>query len=130
MSSAEAQKQTPGPWEFGKERRWLHHQGKSPTGIGYSDTILKIDDDAFRPSDADARLIAAAPDMLAALKALAGPMEAVRDDMASIGIQFPLSHAARAERTRLLVDWIKANADTVDDALDVAFAAIAKAEGC
>lgn len=71
----------------------------------------------------------AAPDMLAALKALAGPMEAVRDDMASLGIQFPLSHAARAERTRLLVDWIKANADAVDDALDLAFAAIAKAEG-
>lgn len=46
---------TAGPWEY--ENGWLYHRGKSSTGIGYSDTILKIDDAAWRPSDADAARI-------------------------------------------------------------------------
>ena len=59
---------TPGPWEFGKDRRWLFRDNLKSDGVFSSSTILKIDDDAFRPNDADARLIAAAPDLLEALE--------------------------------------------------------------
>ena len=101
---------------------------------GDSDTLWTVEDANgsvvfFGMDESVARLIAAAPELLAALKALAGPMEAVRDDQASLGLRFGTTPAARAERARLLIDWIKANADTVDDSLEVAFAAAAKAEG-
>ena len=61
-------KQTPGPWEY--LNGWLYHRGVSPTGAGYSETVLKIDDPAWKPSKADAALVAAAPELLATLEAV------------------------------------------------------------
>lgn len=55
---------TPGPWEFGKARRWLFRDNLKHGGNFSSSTVLKIDDAAFAPSEADAHLIAAAPDGL------------------------------------------------------------------
>ncbi|MBZ9888165.1 hypothetical protein LB559_09455 [Mesorhizobium sp. BR1-1-3] len=89
--------------------------------------ILCIRLQSFNP-DEDAGLVAAAPIMLAALKAIATPLEAVLDDQASQGIQFGRTHAERAERQRVLADWIRANADKVDDALELIFGAIAASE--
>lgn len=63
---AQTEQHTPGPWEFAKERRWLFRDNLKVDGVFSSTTILKIDDDAFRPSDADARLIVAAPELLEA----------------------------------------------------------------
>ncbi|MBB4066792.1 hypothetical protein [Gellertiella hungarica] len=61
-------KHTPGPWAFGKERSWLF-RGNLKSDWNYSSTtILLIHDDAFRPTEADAILIEAAPDLLEALK--------------------------------------------------------------
>lgn len=54
---------TKGPWEFGKERRWLFRDNLKHDGNFSSTTILKVDDDTFRPSDANANLIAAAPEL-------------------------------------------------------------------
>jgi hypothetical protein len=59
---------TPAPWNY--EDGWLYSRGVSPTGMGYTDTVLKIDDATWQPTKADARLIAAAPDLLEALQAL------------------------------------------------------------
>lgn len=69
---ADTAKHTPGPWEFGKERRWLYRDNLKADGNFSSSTILKVDNDAFRPSEADAMLIAAAPYLLATLREIAG----------------------------------------------------------
>lgn len=61
-------KQTQGPWEY--VNGWLYHRGISPTGSGYSETILKIDEPAWQPSKVDAALIKAAPEMLTTLEAV------------------------------------------------------------
>ncbi|MGC6958483.1 hypothetical protein ACP0JK_26525 [Pseudomonas aeruginosa] len=55
-------KHTPGPWQWSNGRLLHNVPGE------YSDTILDIQDKVWRPTEEDARLIAAAPDMLEALQ--------------------------------------------------------------
>ncbi|HCF7143612.1 hypothetical protein APA44_21535 [Pseudomonas aeruginosa] len=56
-------KHTPGPWQWSHGRLLHNVPGE------YSDTILDIQDKVWRPTEEDARLIAAAPDLLEALQA-------------------------------------------------------------
>lgn len=63
-------KHTPGPWQWSNGRLLHNVPGE------YSDTILDIQDKVWRPTEEDARLIAAAPELLEALQdldALRGP---------------------------------------------------------
>ncbi|MCC0353265.1 hypothetical protein LJG15_24610 [Pseudomonas aeruginosa] len=55
---------TPGPWQWSHGRLLHNVPGE------YSDTILDIQDKVWRPTEEDARLIVAAPDLLEALVAL------------------------------------------------------------
>ncbi|MGU0641396.1 hypothetical protein ACSEOW_29955 [Pseudomonas aeruginosa] len=55
------QSYTPGPWQWSNGRLLHNVPGE------YSDTILDIQDKVWRPTEEDARLIAAAPDLLEAL---------------------------------------------------------------
>lgn len=55
-------KHTPGPW------RWNHGRLLHNVPGEYSDTILDIQDKVWWPTEEDARLIAAAPDLLEALQ--------------------------------------------------------------
>ncbi|HHM8948092.1 TPA: hypothetical protein ACRNDK_002303 [Pseudomonas aeruginosa] len=57
-------KHTPGPWQW-NHGRLLHNV----TGE-YSETILDIEEEAWRPTDDDSKLIAAAPDLLEALQGM------------------------------------------------------------
>jgi hypothetical protein len=63
---ADREKGSPGPWDFGKERRWLFRDNLKHDGHFSSSTIMKVDDDAFRPSEQDASRIARLPDLEAA----------------------------------------------------------------
>ncbi|HHG4665852.1 TPA: hypothetical protein ACPWGC_002375 [Pseudomonas aeruginosa] len=54
-------KHTPGPWQWSHGRLLHNVPGE------YSDTILDIQDKVWRPTEEDARLIAAAPELLEAL---------------------------------------------------------------
>ncbi|MFO7066833.1 UNVERIFIED_CONTAM: hypothetical protein P3C79_16435 [Pseudomonas aeruginosa] len=53
---------TPGPWQW-NHGRLLHNVAGE-----YSETILDIEEEAWRPTDDDSKLIAAAPDLLEALQ--------------------------------------------------------------
>ncbi|MFU3915757.1 hypothetical protein ACM7I9_09450 [Pseudomonas aeruginosa] len=55
------QSYTPGPWQWSNGRLLHNVPGE------YSDTILDIQDKVWRPTEEDARLIAAAPELLDAL---------------------------------------------------------------
>ncbi|MBV6027252.1 hypothetical protein KUT53_22515 [Pseudomonas aeruginosa] len=55
-------KHTPGPW------KWNHGRLLHNVAGEYSETILDIEEEAWRPTDDDAKLIAAAPDLLEALQ--------------------------------------------------------------
>lgn len=57
------QSYTPGPWQWSNGRLLHNVPGE------YSDTILDIQDKVWRPTEEDARLIAAAPELLEALEA-------------------------------------------------------------
>ncbi|WP_426779794.1 hypothetical protein [Pseudomonas aeruginosa] len=57
-------KHTPGPWQW-NHGRLLHNVAGE-----YSETILDIEEEAWRPTDDDAKLIAAAPELLGALIAM------------------------------------------------------------
>jgi len=78
-----SEQHTPAPWEFGKDRRWLFRDDLKHGGNFSSSTVLKIDDDAFRPSEADARLIAVAPELLDACQWMQEFIEAVNEDRVS-----------------------------------------------
>ncbi|MFU2648698.1 hypothetical protein ACM7OW_28715 [Pseudomonas aeruginosa] len=52
---------TPGPWQW-NHGRLLHNVAGE-----YSETILDIEEEAWRPTDDDSKLIAAAPELLDAL---------------------------------------------------------------
>ncbi|MDY1510686.1 hypothetical protein SOK29_25370 [Pseudomonas aeruginosa] len=54
---------TPGPWQWNHGRLLHNVPGE------YSDTILDIQDKVWRPTDDDAKLIAAAPELLEACQA-------------------------------------------------------------
>lgn len=53
---------TPGPWEWDEAGRLLHNVPAS-----HSSTVLLVHDRIWRPTEADARLIASAPELLEAL---------------------------------------------------------------
>ncbi|HCF1479548.1 UNVERIFIED_CONTAM: hypothetical protein P3C79_02855 [Pseudomonas aeruginosa] len=57
------QSYTPGPWQWSNGRLLHNVPGE------YSDTILDIQDKVWRPTEEDARLISAAPELLEALEA-------------------------------------------------------------
>jgi hypothetical protein len=56
---------TPGPWIIDKEERWVIHEPEGKSGTLVVPEIYLDDDEAI----ANARLIAAAPDLLEALEA-------------------------------------------------------------
>lgn len=71
ISTTDAIKHTPGPWVWRNKSGTLHRVGTAP--YAYGDLVLAPDYEHdsgvdTRVSDADAALIAAAPDLLAALK--------------------------------------------------------------
>jgi len=88
---------TPEPWEFGKDRRWLFRDDFKADGNFSSTTILKIDDDAFRPSEANARLIAAAPELLEAAKCALGHLTGNMDGDMDLGDPLEMLRAAIAK---------------------------------
>ncbi|AVE33978.1 hypothetical protein [Pseudomonas aeruginosa] len=55
-------KHTPGPWQWNHGRLLHNFAGE------YSETILDIEEEAWRPTDDDAKLIAGAPELLEALQ--------------------------------------------------------------
>jgi hypothetical protein len=129
-------KHTPGPWRIVPGDDYMVASSAYP-----SEKVSPVVRDNIGPfvalignqsgdcGEANAQLIAAAPDMLAALKAIAEPLEGIRDDQASHGLRFGQTQHDRAERQRIIADWIRGNADKVDTALEIVFAAIARAEG-
>lgn len=56
---------TPGPWDWNEGGRLFH----SVPNL-YSENVLVVHDPVWRPRDADRKLIAAAPELLAALEAV------------------------------------------------------------
>lgn len=76
---------------------------------------------------ANGQLIAAAPDLHAALHQLASVLEAIRDDSISARMGFGASAAEKKERARVLTGYVEANAEKIDEALEAAIAALAKA---
>lgn len=93
-------KHTPGPWKYE-----VHELSEGFSAIVYGSTTgLRIGTDHL--SEADARLIAAAPDLLAMIKRLV-----------EVNAEF---------RAGLPADW---EGDPMDDACKEAAALIAKAEG-
>lgn len=67
-------KHTPGPWSWqpqGNNKHILprHYKLNAFTGKGLAVTVLESEDEVW-PKHPDARLIASAPDLLAALKAI------------------------------------------------------------
>jgi hypothetical protein len=77
---------TPGPWEWHREETATQEfRGYSVTYpsefFGSGTRLVLIPPNGIIPNEADARLIAAGPDLLAALKNLMG-IEALRTEMA------------------------------------------------
>lgn len=66
---SEQQTFTPGPWEWNAGGRLFH----SLLEKFASENVLVVHDPIWRPSPEDARLIAAAPDLLEALQAMLEP---------------------------------------------------------
>ena len=88
---------TPGPWTFGKARRYWHVGG--PVGVesscGY---ICRLP--PFAVAEANARLIASAPDLLATLKALRPQL------LACHGANGGLTEAARKDAMTMVLTAI------------------------
>ena len=61
-------KHTPGPWSIDKEERWVIHEPEGKSGTLVVPEIYLDDDEAI----ANARLIAAAPELLEALESFPG----------------------------------------------------------
>jgi hypothetical protein len=76
---------------------------------------------------ANGQLIAAAPALFLALHNLASLIESIRDDAVSARMGFGASEAEKKERVRVLTGYIEANAEKIDEALEVAITALAKA---
>ena len=100
---------TPGPWE------WVGSTLEGPRGFG--DVLSCSVFEGEPPTDADARLIAAAPDLLAALK------ELLRAHTEAAGLT--MSMVADKEQFRRFMDACETQ---VESAKVAASAAIAKAE--
>ena len=101
---------TPGPWTWDEPSNWHGLDARVFTPEPYG-VVAQVPIEAWRPRSigrANARLIAAAPDLLYALKLARGYVEAMHNNIAS---------AMGHERTVIRPD------------LDVVDAAIAKAEG-
>ena len=97
---------TPGPWELDCSGLGAWIMAGGPDGLHVATIPIARDGDW---SDANARLIAAAPDMLAALKHILAADEAAMKELAKMGSdQFDTSHGS---------------------SIGLARAAIAKAEG-
>jgi len=79
---------TPGPWSIDKEERWVIHEPEGKSGTLVVPEIYLDDDEAI----ANARLIAAAPELLEALECL---LKAGHDDVRAMA----LAAIAKARRT-------------------------------
>lgn len=98
---------TPGPWKatrfkplVGSSDYWAIHRADDPSPSAHA--IAEVDDDCAE-AKADARLIAAAPDMLAALKAVQAWQydDAMSDDEALNLVAEAIAQAeAEAERSQ------------------------------
>lgn len=68
MSTETKQSHTPGPWHIGNPYRMGDRAGMAPIVGGNAAVALVDIGDRYLPYEANARLIAAAPDMLEALR--------------------------------------------------------------
>jgi len=85
---SETPKFTPGPWEVGKSEThgifWIQAPGE-----GVCDLYIKVDDTTFSPfrnAEANAHLIAAAPELYGEGRASARTMEDVADALGERGL--------------------------------------------
>ncbi len=92
-TTSAAPKATPGPWVVVNGNRgprqaaaWICTIGNNPGDPAVFSTVLDGDKFVFGDKAADAHLIAAAPDMLAALKALLPEVDAEIDQRQTSGI--------------------------------------------
>jgi hypothetical protein len=104
---------TPGPWHYRRGDEWSHsvvtHHGTLPDGSQNCWTVADINKMREPAHEANARLIAAAPDLLEALRVF-------------VSCSLPVSTEIDERGHR----WTEAY---LDQALPIARAAIAKAEG-
>jgi hypothetical protein len=91
--SREAMKHTPGPWNYDRSGYSLYvNSGRELV------TALSMDGKRLETSEANARLIAAAPDLLEALKSVIAWLDAP-DESAFSDSQLALARAAIAKAT-------------------------------
>ncbi len=111
-------KHTPGPWKVGGPTGFRNQCAIEPSICAVYGAGAEL--------EANAQLIAAAPDLLAALKAIAAALDAPRDRLG--GLETTMSHgdALLALRQRYGTGACR---DNIDGSVLVARAAIAKAEG-
>lgn len=122
---AERTAHTPGPW------RVMDHLTAGPTiVIDREQKHIADCDFSWWPKEqnaANARLIAAAPELLTALRELTDTLTAIREDGISTHFRFGDTEAERKNRIQQLLGFIEANGEKLDGLLDAAAAAIAGA---
>lgn len=89
-------KHTPGPWDSGEEYQPGKYSLPSVVSVAAHGKVIAHVNCAWNNGDADARLIAAAPDMLAALTALYVECDAfMHEELDECPIWGPIMRAAK-----------------------------------
>jgi hypothetical protein len=115
-----ATKFTAGPWSIDGQSL-VHAADESRGGQRVTVAVTRHN------PEANARLIAAAPELYESLLRLASLIEEVRDDSVSARMGFGATQAEKRERVRVLTGYIEANAEKLDEALDAAGQVLTKA---
>jgi len=126
---------TPGPWQVDSvpgghvsfeinstDAKWKAVANVSANRIGAG----TVDPNE---AEANARLIAAAPDMYAELQKLTQILITIREEQVSASMGFGRTAAEKKERATFYAVAIQANASKIDEATEAALSALAKAEG-
>ncbi len=125
-----SQDHTPGPWSWRRSRvkRYL-------IGAGGEHAVVEIPNDmtSYHPTcrgrvEANARLIAAAPDLLAALTSLVAIITTIREEQVSGQMRLGSSEREKRERATVYAAEIQRRAMQIEDAVLHATEAMAKAK--
>lgn len=119
---------TPGPWSWDGEfdLGWYAHLHAGDHHIG----MYTRPESRHLPreqSDANARLIVAAPDLLAVVDRLLKVIGTIREEQTSTAMGFGKTVSEKRHRATVYAAEIERQAMKVDDLLDAARAALAKA---